>query len=69
MKKNNPDGPVRDLPIAQAGPDPFNHRQKPLPEILRYHAHSQRRNRKTFLTVGFVLILVISVIAILLLSH
>ena len=69
MKRNNPGNPIRDLPAVQQGIDPFNHRQQPLPEILRHHAHSQRRNRKTMLTVGFVLILVISVIAILLLSH
>jgi len=69
LKKNNPGGPVRDLPTPQTGPDPFNHRQQPLPEILRHHAHSQRRNRKTLMTVGFILILAISIVAILLLSH
>ena len=68
MKKNNPDGPIHNMPTALPAA-PFSLRQQPLPEILRHHAHNQRRNRKTMLTVGLVLVLVISVIAILLLNH
>ena len=69
MKKNNPDNPVRNFPAAAQIADPYSQRQQPLTEILKHHEHSQLRYRKAFFTIGFILILMITAIAIFLLSN
>ena len=68
MKKNNPDNPVRTFPATAPAADPHSRRQQPLTEILKHHEHSQLRYRKAFFTIGFILILMITAIAIFLLS-